>query len=266
MVRASSKRGDYRMCEKASWLKKFIAAIAGVALMLAFHGTATASDALQVKAEGLATRFEDKSDVKKRAIDRALTEAVANAITALETDGALSQTPDELKKQAASNAQVYVLDYKILAEGWLTHLDMAPPLPIDEMAAGEAALAPGVQVFHIRLEASIDAAKLKKALLAVGKNASAQAERIMFVLLDMSVYADHKEVMSALEKTAQIKDLTYVSFYRGKTVLTGNSTIDEHALAVQLARDLQERYAVVSGASGVIVIKPQTSSRKGAQQ
>ncbi len=248
-------------------MKKITLAVIVAALIPAFYGNASAIDSLQVKAEGMATRFEDKADVKKRAIDRALMEAVTSAISTLEADGALRETPDELRKKAASNAQVYVLDYKILAEGWLTHLDMTPP-PGDDNAAGQtAALSspalPGVEVFHIRLEASIDAAQLKKALLAGDKGASAHIEALTFVLLDFSDYAGHKEVIAALEKTAQIKDLTYVSLYRGKTVLAANSTVDAHALVRQLARDMLGCCAVVSGADGIIVIKPLPLSRKG---
>lgn len=245
-------------------MKKIIAAVIVAAFIVSFHGTAPAIDSLQVKAEGMATRFEDKADVKKRAIDRALAEAVTSAIAILETDGALRGTPDELRKKAASNAQVYVLDYKIVAEGWLTHLDMTPPPSIDDSATAQpVAASPGVEVFHIRLEASIDAAQLKKALLTGEKDASAHIEGLTFVLLDFSDYAGHKEVIAALEKTAQIKDLTYLSFYRGKTVLAANATVDAHVLVRQLARDLQGCCAVVSGASGIIVIKPRTLSRKG---
>ncbi len=251
------------MFEKASWMKKSIAAAIAAALILSFHWTASAGDSLQVKADGTATRFEDKADVKKRAIERALAEAVTSAIATLEADKGLLETSDELKKKAASNAQVYVLDYKILAEGWLTHLDMTPPPGDDSVAGLPLAALPGVEVFHIRLEASIDAAQLKKALLTGEKSASAHIEGITFVLLDFSDYAGHKEVVAALEKTAQIKDLIYVSFYRGKTVLAANSTVDAHALVRQLARDLQGCCAVVNGASGIIVIKPQTLSRKG---
>ncbi|MBI5235928.1 MAG: hypothetical protein HY886_06740 [Deltaproteobacteria bacterium] len=248
-------------------MKKIIAAIVVAALALVFYGNASAIVSLHVKAEGIATRFEDKGDVKKRAVERALAEAVIEAISTLEADGALRETTDELKKKAASSAPVYVLDYKILAEGWLTHLDMTPPSEGDNAAGQTATLSspslPGVEVFHIRLEANIDAAQLKKALLVDDKGAPAHIEGLTLVLLDFSGYAGHKEVMATLEKTAQIKDLTYVSLYRGKTVLSANSTVGAHALVRQLARDLQGCCAVVSGTDGIIVIRPQTISLKG---
>ncbi|MBI5563031.1 MAG: hypothetical protein HY894_09320 [Deltaproteobacteria bacterium] len=258
-------------------MRKFqVLAAAFFFFCLALLAAAEAREPLAEDAEGTAIK-SDAYDVRKKATDDALRNAVVAAVDALRKEGG-AKTGADAASNLYANASTYVLTYKILSEGWMTHFDIAPeyaePAPGAADRAGADAASTGVEVYHVRVRASVDAGTLANALVSLKGGGASTASAITVTLLDMPDYAAFNAVIAALEAAPEIKDIGYNSLYRGRIALTASVTSTDAALAGRLSKDLGEGFAVSAAPDGNvrgqapahnITIKP-ASARAGARQ
>lgn len=224
-------------------MKKFIAIFLLLAAFV-FPSASFSEDVINIKAEGMALKSSDLMEVKRKAIDDALKNAVSEALKTIIKKEGLAVEPS----LPAAPPRSYVLNYRILSEGLITHMDSTPPVS-DPLQDG-AQVAAGVEVYHIWIDASVDAAQLRA---AIGHMSGDGALAATINILDVSDYAAFRSIKTALERIAVLKDVSYGSFSRGRVVLTALSSVDMQALSERIFRELESRYAVMPSDNGVII-------------
>lgn len=210
---------------------------------------ALAQDATVVKAEGVAGKSEDAAEVKRKAIDRALKGAVAEAIKELAKKEGIAD-PGPIDKDALSAPRSYVLNYRVISEGWITHME---PVPVPDSAPEDDRTAPqmGVELYHIWIEASVDNEALRAAIGRAAQNESTYP--VTLNILGVIDYGAFKGLVSSLERIALIKDLSYNSFYRGRVTLTAKSYAPNAALAERISRELPEGFVAFPSGQAIII-------------
>lgn len=208
-----------------------------------------AAELAVVPSEGTAARTEDIAEVKRRAIDKALRNAVAETLKSMLSKESLS-APDTVLQAITANPRSYVLNYKIRSEGWINHMELVPA------AAGMEAATPGsgVELYHIWIDATVDRDGLRNAIgkyLAVGSDSGP----LVINILDVADYPTYKALLAALGKIAVIKDISYNSFSSGRITLLARASGDAPFLAARIAREVPASFTVMEGA-GQIIIRP----------
>lgn len=215
--------------------------------------TADAREIEAVKAEGTAVRSDDAADVKRKAIDQALKNAVGEALESLLAKESADSNLSAVEPAITASPRSFILNYRILSEGWINHMDQVPA--ISENLPEGATQATGTEVYHIWIEASIDNA----ALLAEVTKLTAVAgfdNEITLNILGVRDFKTYREIKSSLERIATIKDLSYESFLNGRIVLTARTSGSARALTERIAKEVSEYFAVIEGSETMIVIKP----------
>lgn len=220
-----------------------------LALALAVPSLARSADMEAISSEGTATKSDDIADVKRRAIDHALKNAVTEALNSILSKESLS-APDAVMQSLLANPRSYVTTYKIRSEGWVTHMDLVPAGALPDGVSSAA----GAVLYHIWIDASVDNDTLRDAVtkfLAINEGSGPVAINIM----DVRGYAEFRALVTALQKIAVIKDLSYNSFSNGRITMLAVASGGASNLANRIARELPENYTVVEGA-GQIIIRP----------
>lgn len=252
-------------------MKKTSLKFAGIAVLAAFFvltarpacaaAAKESAEAYIVKTEGIAVKSDDKTDFKKRAITDAYRNAVADAAVNLLKEDDAKRGADfqgTLEARILPNSSNYVLTYKVLSEGWMTHMDIAPPVTAVTAAPQGAASSIGVEAYHVRIEAGIDAVRLRGDLArlnaATGLNTAQQQISITFT--DFSDYNALLAFMDALKKVPQIKEVTYDSLLRGRVRLLASITGDPQAVINRITKELADEYAAAPTGKLSMQIKP----------
>ena len=220
-----------------------------IALVLIIPSLVNGADIEVVPSEGTALKSDDIADVKRRAIDHALKNAVSDAAKAILTKESLSAN-DPVMQALTSEARRFVLNYKIRSEGWVNHMDMPPSgaMPEGVTAAG------GVELYHIWVDASVDNGALRQ---AIGKYLSVESFSAPLVIniMDVRDYTVFKGLLASLRKITVIKDISYNSFSNGRITLLARASGEPSTLAGRIARELPQDFTVTEGA-GQIIIRP----------
>lgn len=219
------------------------------ALALVLPSLALSADMQAISSEGTAAKSDDIADVKKRAIDHALKNAVTEALNSILSKESLS-APDSVMQSLLANPRSYVTTYKIRSEGWVTHMDLIPAGALPDGVSSAA----GTELYHIWIEASVDRDALRDAItkfLAINESAGP----LVINILDVRGYAEFRALVTSLQKIAVIKDLSYNSFSNGRITMLAVASGSASNLAARIARELPENYTVVDGA-GQIIIRP----------
>ncbi|MBI5886977.1 MAG: hypothetical protein HZB85_10420 [Deltaproteobacteria bacterium] len=221
---------------------------------------------ISVDAEGTAIK-SSAYDVRKKATEASLKQAVTLAVgTVTSREGMKAADPAALA-YINSNAAAYVTTYKILSEGWMTHFDVTQQAVEEALGAdkgGQQAIPPplsieeqslGVEVYHIRINATLDAAGLYAALVNFsGASPARQAGIYTLALVDMADYNVYNTAMAALLASPEIKDINYGSFYRGRITLTAASFLAGRTLAERLVRELGAGFVIgMDGERGILI-------------
>lgn len=217
----------------------------------AFTGVAGAT--MAIKAEGASTRASDATEEKRRAIDKALKNAVTEALYAvvkaegLELDRALAD------KEILSAPRSYILNYKVVSEGWVMHMGPTPSI-VDSLP--EERDAGGIELYHIWIEASVDDEAIRASL---GKIMSGPAlSELSITVLDVAEYQAFSNLLASLKRIALLNDLSYGSFKRGRVTLKARSSAGLQVLSERIAKEIPEGFLVLSGGPSGIVIKAET--------
>ncbi len=220
-----------------------------------------------VTVEGMAIKTEEKADYKKKALQDAHKKAVATAMGDI-----LSETETTARPGAASaeskilnDAGSYILTFKVLSEGWMTHSDIEAPIA----AAGDKIANPqaggGVEAYHVRIEAGVDLARLKSDMERL-RNAGAPAanpETTTITLVDVPDYKTYSEIMAAIERVGSIKDPAVASLYKGRITLIATAKGGDMALIERLAKELSDGFSVIPATGGGIIVR--VTARGGAR-
>lgn len=219
-----------------------------------------AEDISFVRSEGIISKAEDKADVKKKALDQALKNAVSQSLDNLLKQEAVEADPNSIKAAVLSNPRSFILNYKILSEGWITHLESAPPVPVD---LPESQSAVGIELFHIWIEATVDNGQLRAYLSKMNYlRADDRASVFTLSLIDITDYKTFKSVLSSLKRVSNITDLTYDSFLGGRIVMSAKVKGDPQALTEKISKEMGDSFAVIPAGPNTVVIKaaPKTTT------
>jgi hypothetical protein len=237
-------------------LKKYFFIVAYIFFIMVYPAFAYAEDWAAVQAEGSVQKSEEKTDVKKEALDQALRKSVSTALAALLKKESIAVNPvqnESIESEIYANPRNFILNYRIVSDGWITH--MAAPNTTPVPAAPDPAMPnqAGVEYYHIWIEANIDSAQLRNLVGRVTQTGGASFVKI--VILGVTDYRAFKSLLASIEGIAAINDISYDSFYRGKIVLTAKINGNGQNLTERIAKEVAGRYAVAPGGQESIVIK-----------
>lgn len=222
------------------------------ALAFILPEAAISGDVTLIQAEGIAAKSDDIAEVKRKAMDQALRAAVLESAKTILARESLS-APANAIESIASMPRAFVLNYKIRSEGWITHMDSA-----SQTASPEASSAAGTELYHIWIDASIDATALRAAVAKL-VSTGASTGQVVINLMDVRDYPTFALLVESLQKIAFIKEVSYGSFTKGRITLMAIVSGDASQLAGRIAREVPENFAVMEGA-GQIIIKPSALS------
>lgn len=233
---------------------KTIISVVILLLSLLNPAFAAAEDLSSVRSEGIASKSGDFSEVKKNALDQALKNAVISATDAIIKRDSVDINPETAKSAVSSSPRAFVLNYKILAEGWINHMEDIPPVPVVmPEAAGQT---PGaMELFHIWIEASVDTALLKNEILRLAGGDSVTSN-VKLNILEITDYGEFKTLMASLKRIGIIKDLSYNSFSRGRIEVTATVAGSGGGLSEKVAREAGDGFMVIAGGPNMLIIKP----------
>ncbi len=236
-------------------LKSFILLIVFVLSLALPAFTDVAGAAMAMKAEGASTRANDATEEKRRAIDKALKNAVSEALYAVMKSEGLDLDRSLADKEILSNPRSYILNYKVVSEGWVTHMGPTPSI-VDNLP--EERDAGGIELYHIWIEASVDDEAMRASL---GKLMAGPAlSDVSITILDVTEYQAFSGLLVTLRRIALLSDLAYGSFQRGRVTLKARSATSLQALSERISKEIPAGYLVLSGGSSTIVIKAETKA------
>lgn len=258
-----------------------------VLLLLSFalypSPSAFALDVITVKAEGTAIKTGSEAEAKKKANDEAFRGAVLDALNALMREEGITADPDAvasfMEKEVYPGPLRFILNFRVLSEGWTVKEVPLEGLPGAEVPVGETAVAPvappegGVtpggmpapvveaplklDVYNVWIEARVDAALLKDRLGRIAEVREASSfKEVSIVILDVTDYEAFRSLYSSLGRITMLKGLSYFSFYRGRIVLRARTAAKDADLAGRIRREAGEGYTTLSTGEGTVVIKP----------
>ncbi len=227
-----------------------------LSVLLLMGSPAFADGVAVVRSEGVALRTENAAEVKKKAIDQALKNAVSSSLTRLIKDDGLEDF-SIAESGVLSDPSSYILNYRILSEGWITHMESIPPLA-DKLpdTYNQFGQNPGgLELYHIWIEASVDSARLHNALSRLTVRQDRPTAAVTLNIIGVTDYAAFRAILSSIERIPAVKDISYSSFYRGRIVLALRSTGDGQTLAERMAKEIPGGFAVIPGGPKMIIIK-----------
>lgn len=243
-----------------------------------------------VRAEGLFMRGEEDALAKRGALEDALKKTVAQLMEGFYASAKGVDDSDfrALERNIMNDPLRYVLNYKILASGWVTHFEM-PAMDganIDEEAAlrvedtaedlpkesaedgtevtGEsedkdvrpAVLArTGVEFYHLWVEASVDADFLRNEVFKVTSRGVEDSSEIEIFVLDVADHSVLKALKDKLEKIDIIKTVSYGSFSKGVSIFKAEVAGTGHSLFERLSSELMDGFVLIPGGSERVIIK-----------
>ncbi len=277
-------------------IKKFlIFTLAALALFATLCFTPVKSEAAQatsikkVRGEGTSFQLKDEQEMRAGAINKALKDAIASAYESLIKDTELSEETQRRKDSVLSAPLDYILDYRVLSEGWIRHLVIEPGLPsapptalgspgplsrtgaeeaADDIFAGagkdyneeeteefNTAQEQGLKLFHIWIETSVDFKQLKSDLSLTPSFEGEETSLVTILLLTVTGYDRFTKVKEAIEELKNVKEVTLDSFLRGKIVLTTEVWGNPHELleGLRTNKALKDFDIIPSGADRITI-------------
>ncbi|MBI5642392.1 MAG: hypothetical protein HY954_02840 [Deltaproteobacteria bacterium] len=232
-------------------MRRYLTAFAYILFILFHPALIHAGELITVQSEGAATKTGDAAEEKRKAIDKALKNAVNEALSSYAKKEGVALTR-ELSEEILSNPRAFILNYKVVSEGWVSHLGPTPLIVDNLPEAGQSPL--GVELFHIWIEASIDDGALREAF---GKAAAVKdASSIISInIVDVTDYSEYKELIGALKRIALLNGVSYSTFSRGKITLHAKSGAGVGVLIERISKEIPENYIATAGGPETIIIK-----------
>ena len=238
----------------------------------------------KVRGEGVSFQLDDEREVRATAIDDALKKAVAGAYDSLIDQADESSKSLKLKRSILSAPLKYILDYRVISEGWIRHLVIEPDLPVpsDEAltsfpssqlsnedtavndllnSADEAFVdqfAPqkqGLRLYHVWVEASVDFKELKSDLSLTPTYEGENTSLVTILLITITDYKSFSSLKEAIEELENVKEVSLDSFLKGKIVLTAEVWGNPHELLERLKanKNLHDLDIIPSGMDRITI-------------
>ena len=230
-----------------------------------------------VQAEGTALKTKEAKDAKKAALETALKNVV---LEALASSGVLDDSgvgPSAVADEITAAPLRFVLNYRILSEGWVTapearpgavtdpwgdgpsqgaepwagdRSDPAPPTPpwMEEgQGWGEDEWSSPGRLYSIRIEASVDVIELRGAVATALAGGVDGLETVTVYLLDAVDYPSYSRFGRSLRRIGMVKEVSYDSFYRGRIAFKVKSLGSVLDLKEALSKEVGGDYVVQFG-------------------
>jgi hypothetical protein len=229
----------------------------------------------KVRGEGLSFQLDDEREVRTTAIDDALKKAVIGAYETLVDPAEVTAKTERLKRSVLSRPLNYILDYRVLSEGWIRHLVIEPDLPVppvketsdisgndnDTLYGGggsEDGLAPqeqGLRLYHVWVEASVDFKALKNDLSLTPSFEGENTSLVTILLITITDYKNFTSLKEAIEDLDNVKEVTLDSFLKGKIVLTAEVWGNPHEMLEKLKanKNLHDLDIIPSGMDRITI-------------
>ncbi|HHL40047.1 MAG TPA: hypothetical protein ENJ37_06045 [Deltaproteobacteria bacterium] len=214
-------------------MKRELAAAAAALVLAALPSpSAKAQSVMEIRAEGSHERLADESKTRMYALDDALKKAVKAGLDTFMKPETIATYAKILESTVYADVSDYIINYRILSRGWITHLDGASPV-VDPVRDGPGT--EGVERYHIWIEAKIDVGRLKKDVRAMTSIKKEKSTDMEIVLLDVRDYREYERIRELIWRLDMVTDLSYRSFYPGRitvgAVVKGNVYKFKEALA-----------------------------------
>lgn len=208
-----------------------------------------------VKTQASAIKHGDPGEVKNRAIEQALKNAVSEALASIiQKEG---QDPELNTADITSNAKAYVLNYKVITESWIDTqapvTDQAQQYPQQQQSM--ALETNEGDIYNVWVEANIDYPQLRAALSKITERNKAESVYTLDIV-GVADYTVFRSIITSIEKIASIKDITYNSFSRGRITIALLATGTAEDLVARMSKEVPDGLEAVPGPSNTIFIKP----------
>jgi hypothetical protein len=242
--------------------------------VLVAHGGFSLAEVSVIKAEGSSRRLEDESATKMLAFDDALKNAVASGLDSFMSKGSLGEYSYEIDELLDQKTSTYVLNYRILKEGWITHHDeslraedegvlLEEPLaeespPVDSpwevlLPAGRPLT--GVEFYHIWIEAKVDVGQLREDTLRITAPGEKPTTHVTILILDVFDYPTYESIKNRLARIDIIRDISYNSFFTGRVLLTAEVRGTAHTLWERLESVVGDEFVLIPSGKDKLIIK-----------
>ena len=214
-----------------------------------------ADNQVTLKAEGMALKADDTAEVKKKAIDMAIRRIIAASEADIVKAEFPSANPDVLKEKVETKARDFIVNYKIISEGWISHKEPITDADMELPDNGAYANQYGIEVFHIWIEATVDMNILKTAIANATGQVGGPTFAVSITLLDVTDYASYRSVIEAIERLNVVKELTYGSFYKGRIILNARISGGAEAFYSRLSKEVGNSLALTMASSDSLLIR-----------
>lgn len=258
---------------------------------LTLFAATTFAEVKLVRAEGLFMRGEEDALAKRGALEDALKKTVAQLMDGFYASVEVVEDSDfeALNRKVMGDPLRYVLNYKILASGWITHFEMPEvdvdgdtsalnvedvsdirqevidtPV-IDDATAAEgdemdevrpAVLArTGVEFYHLWVEASVDADSLRDEVFKLTSRGIEDSNEIEIFVLDVTDHSVLKALKDRLDKIDIVKTVSYGSFSKGVSTFKAEIVGTGHSLFERLSGELTGDFVLIPGGAERVIIK-----------
>lgn len=263
------------------YFKLILIASVFMAAVISTASTALAEVKL-VRAEGLFIRGEEDALAKRGALEDALKKTVSQLMEGFYASAEVVEDSsfEELDRKVMADPLKYVLNYKILASGWITHFEMpeafddasimdeeaadanreAVDTPADESAIDDEArpvvlARTGVEFYHLWVEASVDADALRDEVFKLSSRGIEDSTEIEIFVLDVTDHSVLKALKDKLDKIDIVKTISYGSFSKGVATFTAEVAGTGHSLFERLGSELTGDFVLIPGGVERVIIK-----------
>jgi hypothetical protein len=240
--------------------------------VLVAHWGLCLAEVTVVKAEGSTRRLEDESATKIRARDNALNNAISSVLASFMSEESIKQYSEETDELVNQKTSVYLLNYRILKEGWIIHHDepnkaegqevlLEEPLPEESPSSSWETLLPaekpvtGVEFYHIWIEAKVDVGQLREDTRHLTGYGVEGTRSVTILILDVLDHTTYESIKNRLEQIDIIRDISYNSFFSGRIVLTAEVQGTAHTLWEKLENEVGDDFVLIPSGKDKLIIK-----------
>ncbi len=175
----------------------------------------TVAGSLTMKAEGIWQKGKVETDAKRLATESALHSAVEKAVRLILGEEVKEKAEKFLEDQVyGADPMKYVLNYRILSAGWITHFDT-----LDRTEDTETTQPLGVDKYHVWIEATVDENILREDLRELIPLEKRLVTEVSVEILGLEDYRTFEKIKEGVEGLALVREVSYDSFSRDRTTL-----------------------------------------------
>lgn len=218
--------------------------------LLSMVGLHAHGSGLVVKAEGSWQKGEVETDAKRLATEKALNNAVEEAIKVIlggeKEEGTIKGFLES--RVYGADPMKYVLNYRILSAGWITHFDT-----IERADDADTSQPFGIEKYHVWIEATIDENALREDLRELIPPEKRLITEVSVVILGSEDYSTFEKIKETIEALPLVREVSYDSFSKNMTVLRVDVFGSGHDLYERLRQKTANFIIIPAGLQKVII-------------